>query len=135
MWLINSKKTYLGSVTVDSEVRVPPAFPLEFWNHYDRILADPEFPRTSNMVEGFHCGFKTRVNRPKPLVQEYYHAIREQQVITYFHIERLEVGKTNSKKRKTSNDQLFDICSGYAGYSNKIDYLFVVAKYFGHVVE
>ena len=44
------EKTYLGSATVDSEVRVPPKFPLAFWN------------RTSNMVEGFHRGFKSRVN-------------------------------------------------------------------------
>ena len=35
------EKTYL---------RVPPKFPLAFWN------------RTSNMVEGFHRGFKSRVN-------------------------------------------------------------------------
>ena len=60
------EKTYLGSVTVDSEVRVKPAFPSDFWNHFDRVLEDPDFPRTSNMVEGFHRGFKTRVNRPKP---------------------------------------------------------------------
>ena len=62
------ENTYLGSVTVDSEERVSPKFLLEFWNHYDRILKDPEFPRTSNMVEGFRRGFKSRVNRPKPTV-------------------------------------------------------------------
>ena len=28
------EKTYLGSVTVDSEVRVAPAYPLDFWNHF-----------------------------------------------------------------------------------------------------
>ena len=53
------EKTYLGAVTVDNEVRVPPTYPVKFWNHFDRILRD--------MVEGFHRGFKTRVNRPKPL--------------------------------------------------------------------
>ena len=91
MYVVN----YLGSVIVDSEVRMPPAFPLEFWNHYDRIIADPKFPQTSNMVDGFHRVLKTRVNRPKTLVHEYYRTIREQQVITDFHIDRLEeVGKT-----------------------------------------
>ncbi|KAL5263775.1 hypothetical protein ACHWQZ_G004991 [Mnemiopsis leidyi] len=30
------------------------AFPSDFWNHFDRVLEDPDFPRTSNMVEGFH---------------------------------------------------------------------------------
>ena len=65
------EKTYLGAVTVDNEVRVPPTYyPVGFWNHFDRILWDPEFPRTSNMVEGFHRGFKIRVNRPKPSVQD-----------------------------------------------------------------
>jgi len=56
------EKTYLGAVTVDNEVRVPPTYPVGFWNHFDRILRDPEFPRTSSMVEGFHRGFKIRVN-------------------------------------------------------------------------
>ena len=90
------------------------------------------------MVEGFHRGFKSRVNRPKPTVQEYFRAIREQQVITDYHIDRLGVGKTPSKKRvkrKTSNDQLFQICSKYSDYSSKVDYLFEIAKYFGHEIE
>ena len=81
------------------------------------------------MVEGFHRGFKSRVNRPKPTVQEYFRAIRDQQVITYYHIDRLGVGGTPSKKRvkrKTSNDQ-----SDYT----KVDYLFEIAKYFGHDIE
>ena len=55
------------------------------------------------MVEGFHRGFKSRVNRPKPTVQEYFRAIREQQVITDYHIDRLGVGKTPSNKRVSSN--------------------------------
>ena len=64
------------------------------------MLEDLEFPGTSNMVEGFHRGFKCRVNRPKPTVQEYFHAIRDQQVITDYHIDQLGVGKTLSKKIK-----------------------------------
>ena len=94
------EKIYLGSAIVDSEVRVPPTYPLEFWNHFASILQDPEFPRTSNMVEGFHRGFKTRVNRPKPSVQEYFRAIKEQQVVTDYHLDRLAVGKAPSKKEE-----------------------------------
>ena len=48
------------------------------------------------MVEGFHRGFKTRVNRSKPSVQEYFRAIKEQQVVTDYHLDRLAVGKTPS---------------------------------------
>ena len=45
MFVVNYfEKTYLGSVTVDSEERVAPAYPLEFWNHFSRIIKDPEFP-------------------------------------------------------------------------------------------
>ena len=129
------ENTYLGSVIVDKEERVPPKFPLGFWNHYSRILKDPEFPRTSNMVEGFHRGFRTRVNRPKPSVQEYFRAIREQQVTSDYHIDRLGVGKTPSKRRKTSHEELFKICSEYSDYSSKLDYLYAVAKHFGHDIE
>ena len=129
------ENTYLGSVIVDKEERVPPKFPLGFWNHYSRILKDPEFPRTSNMVEGFHRGFRFRVNRPKPSVQEYFRAIREQQVTSDYHLDRLGVGKTPSKRRKTSHEELFKICSEYSDYSSKLDYLFAVAKHFGHDIE
>ena len=86
---------------------------------------------------GLHRGFKSRVNRPKPTVQEYFRAIREQQVITDYHIDRLGVGKTPSKKRikrKISNNQLFHICSKYSDCSSKVDYLFEIAKYFGHEI-
>jgi hypothetical protein len=104
------EKTYLGSVTVDSEVRMKPAFPSDFWNHFDRVLEDPDFPRTSNMVEGFHRGFKTRVNRLKPSVQEYVREVKEE---THLH----------------------DICSFYSTYPSKIEYVFAVAKYLGNDIE
>ena len=55
------EKTYLGSAIVDSEVRVPPTYPLEFWNHFASILQDPEFPRTSNI---WWRGF-TEVSKPE----------------------------------------------------------------------
>ena len=129
------EKTYLGLATVDSEVRVPPVYPLEFWNHYSRIHKDPEFPRTSNMVEGFHRGFKSRVHRPKPSVQEYVRAIKEQQVITDFHLDRLSVGKTPSKRRRVNHSKLYDLCCFYSTYSSKLEYLFEVAKVFGHDIE
>ena len=35
-----------GTVTVDSEVRVPPTYPLECWNHFARILQDLEYYRS-----------------------------------------------------------------------------------------
>ena len=40
--------------------------PTEFWNHYSIILVHPEYPRTNNMVEGFHRGFRSL--RRNPLV-------------------------------------------------------------------
>ena len=88
-----------------------------------------------NMVEGFHRGFKTRVNRPKPSVQEYFRAIKKQQVVTDYHLDRLAVGKTPSKKRRISSSILYDLCSFYTTYPTKIEYLFAVAKYFGNNIE
>ena len=66
-----------------------PKFPVQFWNHHSTIMVDPDYPRTSNLVEGFHRGFKTRVNRARPTVQEYFRAVREEQVTTDFHMDRL----------------------------------------------
>ena len=65
------------------------------------VLIDRDYPRTSNMVEGFHLGFKCKVklNRPKPSVQEYFRAVRDQQITNDFHLDRLAHGKTPAKKR------------------------------------
>ena len=67
------------------------------------VFVDPNYPRTSNMIEGFHLGFKSKVNRPKPTVQEYFKAVGDQQVSTDYHLDRLEHGMTPAKKRKTNN--------------------------------
>ena len=36
--------------------RSPLALRIWFWNHHATIMEDQEYPRTSNMVEGFHRG-------------------------------------------------------------------------------
>ena len=96
------------------------------------VLIDRDYPRTSNMVEGFHLGFKCKVNRPKPSVQEYFRAVRDQQITTDFHLDRLAHGKTPAKKRKTSNDVLYQICENFDQYDSVLSYMFEVAKYSGH---
>ena len=102
---------YLGLASVDSDVRSKAKFPAEFWNHYATILIDPDFPRTSNMVEGFHRGFRTRVLRARPSVQEY---LKAEQVESDYHLDRLfNAGITPSKKRKTSSEGLFESFDTY----------------------
>ena len=47
--------------------------------------------------------------RPKYTVQEYVSAVKEQQVLTDFHLDRLSVqDKTPSKRRRTCLTQLYD---------------------------
>ena len=61
MFVVNYfEKIYLGSVTVDSEERVAPAYPLEFWNHFARIVKDPEFPEPRTWWRAF-----TEVSKPE----------------------------------------------------------------------
>jgi hypothetical protein len=103
-------------------------FSIEHWNHYSMVLIDPEYPRTSNMVEGFHLLFKCKVNRPKPSVQEY----RDQLVTTDYHLDRLAAGTTPAKGRKTSNHILYDICKDFDTHDTVLGYMFKVAEYFGH---
>ena len=85
------------------------------------------------MVEGFHRGFKTRVPRPSPSVQEYFRAIRAEQTNTDWHLNRLERGITPCKKRKSSQE-LYDTCLNFSNFEI-LDYMFEVAKYFGNDVE
>ena len=86
------------------------------------------------MVEGFHLGLKAKVNRPRPTVQEYFRAIRDQQVTTDFHQDRLASGTTQAKKRRTSYHVLYEICSKFDQHDSILAYLLEVAKYFGNDV-
>ena len=60
---------------------------------------------------------------------------RKKKVVTDYHLDRLAVGKTPSKKRRISSSILYDLCSFYLTYPTKIEYLFAVAKYFGNNIE
>ena len=87
------------------------------------VLVDPDYLRTSNMVEGFHSGFKSKVNRPKPSVQEYFRAIRDQQVTTDYLLDRLAHGMTPAKKLKNMNHVLYDICLNFNQYDSVLSYM------------
>ena len=101
------EQTYLGPAQPDG-TRAGTKFSNEHWNHYAMVLINRDYPCTSNMVEGFHLGFKCKVNRPKPSIQEYLRADRDQRITTDFHLDRLAHGKTPAKKRKTSNHLLYN---------------------------
>ena len=94
-------------------------------------LVDPDYPQTSNMVDSVE-GFKSKVNRPTPSVQEYFRAIRDQQVTTDYHLDRLAHGMTPAKKRKNLNHVLYDICVNFNQYDSVLSYMLKVAEYFGH---
>ena len=49
------ENSYLGQATPEGP-RTSPRFPVQFWNHHSTIMVDPDYPRTSNFVEGFHRG-------------------------------------------------------------------------------
>ena len=127
----NFEQNYLGLAQPDG-TRTGFKYKIGHWNHYTMVLCDPGYPRTSNMVEGFHSGFKSKVNRPKPSVQEYFRAIRDQQVTTHYHLDRLAHGMTPAKKRKNQNHVLYDICVNCNQYDSILSYMFKVAEYFGH---
>ena len=61
------------------------------------------------------------------------HSEAAQQVTTDYHIDRLAVGLTPSKKRKTRNHELYAICLDLSDYSI-LYYMFAIAGYFGHYI-
>jgi len=134
LYVINYfEQTYLGVLTIDSpDTRSGFKYDPKFWNHFETILIDADFPRTSNMLEGFHRGFRTRVPSARPTVQKYFRGIAEEQVLTDFHIDRLDRGIIPAKKRRTSSEELQKICKSFGSYTDILEYIFEVARYFGH---
>jgi hypothetical protein len=59
-------------------------------------------------------------------------AIIAQQSTTDFHMDRVEVGVTPSKRRRICNEDLNTLCMSYQGFDNKLEYLYAVAKHFGN---
>ena len=66
-------------------------------------------------------------------MQEYFRAIRDHQVTTDYHLDRLahSHGMTPAKKRKYLNHVLYDICVNVNQYDS-LSCMFKVAEYFGH---
>ena len=87
----------------ESNSRTVPDYLPGQWNFYDDIINDLEIPRTTNTIEGFHRGFRHRVSRGSPSVFEYINGIKEQQVLTDFHLDRLNWDITPAKRRKKEN--------------------------------
>ena len=72
----------------------------------------------STPLQSTLTGLLMEVNRPKPSVQEYFRAIRDQQVTTDYHLDRLAAGMTPAKKRKTHNHVLYKICGDFLEYDS-----------------
>ena len=77
------------------------------------------------------CTGQNRVFR----TQEYGRAIIEHQATTDYHVDRVEVGITPTKRRRVCNEDLNAICISYQSFDNKLEYLFAVAKHFGNDPE
>ena len=79
--------------------RTSPKFPVQFGTtlHDSTIMADSDYSRISNLVEGFHRGFKyeSTESAPRLTVQKYFWAVREELVNTDFYLGRLTVGLTS----------------------------------------
>ena len=71
-----------------------------------KYRTDKSFALASRLVVFLAIVPLEQVNQPKPSVQEYFRAIRDQQVTTDYHLDRLAAGMTPAKKRKTTNHVL-----------------------------
>ena len=107
----------------DSDLAAPQR--LELLTTLKRKAAEQHLSATQNLISEVLADASTIMLR----------AIKEQQVVTDYHLDRLAVGKTPSKKRRISSSILYDLCSFYTTYPTKIEYLFAVAKYFGNNIE
>ena len=58
--------------------------------------------------------------------------VRNQQITSDFHLDRLVHGMTPAKKRQTSNDVLYQNCEDLSQCNLVLSYIFEVAKCFGH---
>ena len=100
-----------------------------------RAAVPVKHTETENMAEGYHRGLETNANQPKLDVLEYSRATKEEHVITEYPLDRLSVGGTPSKKRRSSRTQLYDLCTLYSTYFTGLGSLFAEAKNFAHNIE
>lgn len=122
--LIYWEKNYIGRRLLN----IPPRFPIENWNLFDRTLQN--LPRTNNSVEAWHNSFKTSVACHHPAVNKLIDHLKKEQGRTEIYMSKYRCGfrKNVSKSAKTYqlNERLKTLMHSYR-FSNIKEYVAQVA--------
>lgn len=83
---------------------IPPRFPIEMWNLYERINTD--LPRSNNSVEAWHNSFQKTLQCHKPSHAKLFEKIRKEQSYYELFITRYRAGYRANEKRNCKYFQL-----------------------------
>ena len=101
-------------------------FPPSVWNHHDASLA--LLPRSSNMAEGWHNGFRSLVRCSNPTIWSFLDALRLEQGLTDQKIAELLLlhpAPSRSKKWVNLDNKLQEFINAYDNeqYGSYVDFL------------
>lgn len=105
---------------------VPPRYPLEMWNVYNRTIDDEA--RTNNAVEGWHHKFNKMVNKRRVSMFSLLDEIRNEQNDTEAAILQLNTGQRNirqalGKKTVIRNERIRNVVMRYQEFKDNNDVL------------
>ena len=106
-------------------------FPPSAWNHHDASLA--LLPRSSNMAEGLHNGFRSLVRCSNPTIWSFLDALKLEQGLTDQKIaERLLLHPATPRSKKWVNldNKLQEFINAYDNeqYGSYVDFLSAVSS-------
>ena len=119
--------TYFENTWVGTSAK-PPTFDTWSWNHHDSVLCG--IPRSSNIAEGWHNGFKTLVGCTNPTIWRFFDCLKLEQAITDHKISR-HLNRDPPPRREAKwiryDERLDKVINDYDTYADVMQFLKVVA--------
>ena len=112
------ERTWIGSAAS------VPLFSPWMWNHYESVMA--ALPRSSNIAEGWHNGFRSLMGASNPTIWRFLDVLKMEQDITDWKISQKMMRRAPppQEPRWAEYDiELSRLINSYDDYDDKIDYL------------
>ena len=117
---------YIGQQRGRNKKRMQPKFPIDFWNTYERVLADE--PRTTNAVEGFHNAMNKNVTATHPSIWKLISALKKEDNLAFFKLTQHRAGAMEPQKvvYRKLNQRIKNLVTNYSK-ENRYNYLRSIA--------
>ena len=115
------ERTWIGTSTT------PPKFSPWIWNHFESCQAG--IPRTTNIAEGFHNGFRSLLQCTNPTLWKFLDKLKLEQALTDAKMTKKQMREAPARRERKCI-QLDDRIQQFVDHYETMDYL----KFLGNLI-